>query len=164
MPPIGARARDLANAINAYRAQNGLPAVPLSAHLTHVAELHARDLPGNPLPADCNAHSWSSKGPWTACCYTPDHKQATCMWSKPREVSKFNADGFEIAIGQPGVVSGYALDSQRAVDLWKSSPKHNEVMLNRGPWANMTGRALGAGIIDSHACAWFATELDPVDR
>jgi hypothetical protein len=163
-PPIGARARDLANAINSYRAQNGLPAVPLSARLTQVAEIHARDLPANPLPTECNAHSWTSRGAWTSCCYTGDHKQAQCMWSKPREVSGFDSTGFEIAIGKPGVVSGYVLDSHRAVDLWKSSPPHNDVILNRGQWASVTWKALGAGIIDSHACAWFARDFDPVDR
>ena len=51
--------------IMAYRKEQGLPPIPLSAKLTRVAQTHARDLathytfdPSN----KCNPHSWSSKG------------------------------------------------------------------------------------------------------
>ena len=34
----------LYNMLNEYRTANGLPAIPLSPSLTHVAQLHVRDL------------------------------------------------------------------------------------------------------------------------
>ena len=84
------------------------------------------------------------------------------MWKKPAEMTPLKATGFEIAIGRVGVVTGYKLDSKKALELWKSSPLHHDVILNRGTWKNTTWRALGAGIVDSHAAAWFAKDMDPV--
>ncbi len=138
--------------------------MPVSPLLTLVAETHARDLASNPMPPQCNGHSWSSTGNWSPCCYTPDHKQSKCMWVKPREIARFDATGYEISIGQPGVNTGYVLDSRKALDLWKSSPAHHDVILNRGQWAEDEFLAMGAGIIDSHACVWFAEKRDPTAR
>lgn len=163
IPPIEPRALDLANAINTYRAQNGLPAIPISRSLSYVAATHVKDLRESPkVGAQCNGHSWTSKGPWTACCYTADHAQAKCMWDKPLEVAKFKATGFEITIGQPGELSGVVLDSNKAISMWQGSPLHNEVILNKGTWQKTTWRSMGAGIVDSHACAWFSDQPDPV--
>src|SRR5688572_21947522 len=101
-PTISARSLELANAINQYRAKNGLQAIPVSKSLSHVAEAHVKDLHDSPkVAATCNGHSWTNKGPWTACCYTSDHAQAKCMWSKPAELSALKGTGFEITIGQP---------------------------------------------------------------
>ncbi len=84
------------------------------------------------------------------------------MWLKPTEIAAFKATGFEITLGQPGETSaGTALDSQKAITMWEASALHNDVLLNRGPWAKMTWRAMGAGINDSHACAWFSDQADP---
>ncbi|HVJ15106.1 MAG TPA: CAP domain-containing protein [Polyangiaceae bacterium] len=162
-PAIDPRGVDLANAINRYRAQNGLPAIPISKSLSRVADTHVRDLRDSPKPAEnCNGHSWSSRGPWTPCCYTPDHAQAKCMWNKPAEIAQFRGTGFEITIGQPGEVNaGVVLDSASAISAWQGSPLHNDVILNRGQWQSMQWRAMGAGIIDSHACAWFSDQADP---
>jgi hypothetical protein len=162
-PQVSARSLELANAINKYRAQHGLAAIPISKALSQVGETHARDLRESPkLDPKCNGHSWSSKGPWTSCCYTPDHAQAKCMWSKPAEITAFKGTGFEITIGQPGDVNaGTVLDAPKAIAMWEGSSLHNDVLLNRGPWQKMTWRAMGAGIIDSHACAWFSDQADP---
>ncbi|MBX3186214.1 MAG: hypothetical protein KF819_04330 [Labilithrix sp.] len=162
LPPIGPRALDLANAINRYRGQNGLPPIPISKSLSFVADTHARDLRDSPKVApECNGHSWSSRGPWSACCYTADHAQAKCMWNKPGELTALKATGFEIAIGQPGVSTGVVLDSEKAISTWQGSALHNDVLLNRNTWQKTTWRAMGAGIVDSHACAWFSAEADP---
>lgn len=161
LPAIAPRALELANAINAYRQENGLPPIPITRALTYVAEVHVRDLASSPKRPGCNGHSWTERGTWTACCYTPDHAQAKCMWSKPAELTPFKGTGFEIAVGEPGEVTSYALDAKRALDLWKSSPLHNDVILNRASWQSVTWNAMGAGIIDSHASAWFAREVDP---
>lgn len=84
------------------------------------------------------------------------------MWQKPSELTSMKATGFEITIGQPGEVTGVVLDTNRAIAAWESSPLHNDVILNRGQWEKLTWRAMGAGIIDSHACAWFSDQPDPV--
>jgi hypothetical protein len=85
------------------------------------------------------------------------------MWSKPSELTQMKATGFEITIGQPGEVNaGTVLDSNKAIGMWQSSALHNDVILNRGQWQAMHWKSLGAGIIDSHACAWFSDQPDPV--
>jgi hypothetical protein len=160
-----ARALELASAINAYRVQNGLPAIAISRSLMHVAETHVADLRDGPRPkAECNGHSWSQKGTWTACCYTADHAQAKCMWDKPVELTGFEVTGYEIAIGRAGEKGDYVLDATKALELWKSSPAHHDVILNRGHWQYVTWRSLGTGIADSHASAWFADEAPPASE
>ena len=160
---IDARSLELANALNAYRAQNGLPPIPISKSLSHVAATHVQDLSRTPkMAANCNGHSWSSNGAWTPCCYTEDHAQAKCMWQKPAELTQFKGTGFEITIGQPGEKNtGFVLASPKAISMWQASSLHNDVILNRGTWKAMTWKAMGAGIIDSHACAWFSDQADP---
>lgn len=162
-PHISARSLDLANAINNYRKQNNLPPIPISKSLSFVAETHVKDLHDSPkVAANCNGHSWTNKGNWTPCCYTPDHAQAKCMWSKPAELTQMKATGFEITIGQPGETNaGTVLDSNRAIGMWQASALHNDVILNRGQWQAMQWKAMGTGIIDSHACAWFSDQPDP---
>ncbi len=95
-----ARKRSFMTSIMAYRKSKGLPPIPLSAKLSQVAQTHARDLTENykvDASNECNPHSWSGKGTWTACCYTNDHKQAACMWRKPQEIADYPGYGYEIA-------------------------------------------------------------------
>lgn len=160
---IDARGLELANAINAYRQQNGLQPIPISKSLAKVADTHVKDLAtAAPMGAQCNDHSWTNRGSWTSCCYTPDHAQAKCMWYKPSEITSFKGTGFEIAIGQPGEKkAGLVLDAKQAIAFWSASPVHNDVILNKGQWASMTWKALGAGIVDTHASAWFSDQADP---
>src|SRR3982751_5003165 len=55
----------LYNLIMAYRANNGLPSIPLSVSLTEVAHIHVLDLEINrPDSSGCSLHSWSEKGKW----------------------------------------------------------------------------------------------------
>jgi hypothetical protein len=85
------------------------------------------------------------------------------MWYKPSEITPFKGTGFEISIGQPGEHKpGLVLDAKQAITFWSSSPVHNDVMLNKGQWASMTWKAMGAGIVDSHASAWFSDQTDTV--
>lgn len=161
---VDTRGLELANAINQYRQQNGLSPIPISKSLSKVADAHVQDLStAAPMAAECNDHSWTNRGNWTPCCYTPDHAQAKCMWYKPSEITPFKGTGFEISIGQPGEKkAGLVLDAKQAITFWASSPVHNDVMLNKGQWASMTWKAMGAGIVDSHASAWFSDQTDTV--
>ena len=90
--------KKLYDLIMEYRNENGLPDIPFSKSLTYVAQTHVKDLYNNrPNNGNCNLHSWSSNGNWTPCCYTPDHAQAKCMWSKPSEMTSYKGYGYEIA-------------------------------------------------------------------
>ncbi len=142
-----------------YREEKGLPPIPLSYSLTLVAKTHTYDLyVNNPVNSRCNLHSWSDKGKnkWTACCYTSDHKKAECMWNKPRELSKYKGHGFEISamVTQKDV-------AQAAINGWKNSYGHNEVMINEGSWKNTEWQAVGIGITGNYAVIWFGTLKDP---
>lgn len=145
--------KDLWIAINQYRKTQGLPAIPWSTQLGKVARLHAEDLKNNPPQAPCNMHSWSDKGNWTPCCYTPDHKQANCMWGKPKELSSYPGMGYEIS----------ALNSAETVnwlEQWKKSTPHHQVILNQGVFKRKTWNAVGISIRKPYAVVWFGMEKD----
>ena len=153
--------QSLYNLLMEYRAEYGLPNIQLSKSLTFVAQTHVFDLKKNkPDHDECNAHSWSSNGSWTPCCYTSDHANAKLMWSKPRELTSYKGNGYEIACGssnhvydQSDITAGAALKS------WKGSPLHNAVILNQGIW-NDKWNAIGIGIYGNFAVVWFGKEFD----
>lgn len=156
-PPSGcaASAITLIDLVNAYRAENGLPAIPASSSLCTVAATHTRDLAEHhPDTGSCNLHSWSDQGSWTPCCYTPDHAQATCMWNKPRELSSYPGNGYENAFAGSD-------DPATALEAWKHSAGHNAVILNQDIWADHPWGALGADIHGGYAVLWFGEEPDP---
>jgi hypothetical protein len=148
----------LGQLINEYRAQNGLAPVPMTVSLTAVAQWHVWDLDVNsPQGGQCNLHSWSDAGIWTPVCYTPDHANATGMWYKPREITgnTYTGIGFEIAY------QGSSNPSS-ALNAWKGSPAHNEVILNAGPWASYDPwPTMGVGIRNGYAVTWFGSTVDP---
>jgi uncharacterized protein YkwD len=147
--------------LNKYRDKKGLPEIPLSSSLTCVAQKHVRDLMDNlPDIGKCNSHSWSDNGPWSSCCYTSDHARAKCMWDKPRELTAYNGDGYEIAYGD---TRGYA-DAKGALRGWQSSEKHHDVILNREIWKDSNWRAVGIGMHRGYAVIWFGTETDERDQ
>lgn len=156
--------RELHQLIMAYRAEHGLPSIPLSAKLTHVAQLHVEDLERNQQswPQECNLHSWSGDGSWSSCCYTSDHAQAQCMWSKPSEIARYRGDGFEIAHGySAGWHSNTPhVSPQSSLEGWQSSHPHNAVILNEGMWHDNTWRAIGIGMSEHFAVVWFGTVRD----
>lgn len=138
-----------------YRKENGLPEIPLSAALTYVAQTHVKDLAdNNPDTGRCNAHSWSANGDWTPCCYTPDHAQAKCMWNKPRELTDYKGNGYEIAYWNSDKAK-----AAEALASWKSSSAHHAVILNRDIWDDRWN-AIGIGVYQQYAVVWFGKELD----
>jgi len=150
-------AKALYDLMMAYRADNGLDPIPLSLSLTEVAQKHARDLDNHfetSNSTECNTHTWSDQGDWTSCCYKPDHSDPHCMWDKPRELTDYTGDGFEI-------VSWGFTDMEAALGAWRNSPPHNDVVLNAGPnWTN-DWNAVGIGVEGFYASAWFGTAVDP---
>lgn len=140
-----------------YRQENGLPRIPLSKSLTLVAQTHTKDLVENAphQSSGCNLHSWSDKGSWKPVCYTSDHANAHLMWSKPKELTSYKGNGYEIS-----AYSSQNISAQQAFELWKSSSGHNAVILNQNIWKNSSWNAIGISIRNGHACVWFGEERD----
>jgi uncharacterized protein YkwD len=157
--------KKLYDMIMEYRKEKGLPVIPLSNALTFVAQTHVKDLVNNkPDKGNCNAHSWSSKGNWKACCYTADHAQAECLWSKPRELTSYRGDGFEIACGSNECCSDFNMTAEYALQSWKSSKGHHALIVNSGIWKNKNWGAIGIGLYKSFAVVWFGEEVDKVSE
>jgi uncharacterized protein YkwD len=148
--------RQLYDLIMRYRREHGLSTIPMSRSLSLVAKLHVRDLEKNTVPAPYNFHSWSNDGPWSSVNYTPDHRYAKLMWNKPRELTGYRGNGYEIVYMNSG--NATSLD---AFSIWKSSKLHNDVMMNKGSWKHINWQAIGVGIFGCYAAAWFGEERDP---
>ncbi len=152
---------ELYKLINTYRVSKGLPAIHLSKSLCFVARTHAKDQTANhQYGSRCNLHSWSNDGNWSSCCYTPDHKRAQCMWDKPRELTNYKGNGYEIAF-----YSSFKYDTPEtfANDImngWKGSPGHNDVILNKNIFKNATWKAIGIGVYGEYADVWFGKDED----
>lgn len=148
--------------INDYRKQKGLPSIALSTSLSFVAQTHAKDVVNNkPNGADCNMHSWSNKGSWTSCCYTRDHKQAQCMWNKPMELTNYKGYGYEISFGTyKSNDATYTATAEEALNGWKTSQGHNQVIINESIWKDSPWKSIGIGIYQGYACVWFGREAD----
>jgi uncharacterized protein YkwD len=155
---LSAEEQKLYELIMQYRKSKKLKAIPISTALTRVAQAHVRDLSENYEYTDgspCNPHSWSDKGKWTPCCYTSDHKQASCMWNKPKEISGYEGIGFEIAY-----FSSAGANAVEGLEGWKKSPGHNPVIVNLGTWSKTEWKAIGVGIYKEYGVVWFGEVQD----
>lgn len=146
-----------------YRAESGLPPMKLSKALTTTAARHVIDtrenlLPAGGLPEGQNLHTWSDAP------YYTDNSNPEAMWYAPRRLGTGYTDaGYEIA------AAGQA-DVTEALVGWQGSPSHNNVILNRGPWAAVDYNAVGVGV-DTRPTAdlyrgrvfnvWFGEAPDP---
>lgn len=150
---LNAEEKKLYDLMMAYRMAKGLPSIKLSGKLTKVAQTHARDLALNykfDPKNKCNPHSWSSKGKWSACCYTSDHKEAECMWNKPKEIAGYAGPGYEIAY-----YSSAGASAMEGIEGWKKSPSHNPLIINDGMWSKITWQAVGIGFYEEYGIVWF---------
>ena len=148
--------RALYEQIMAYRAKKNLPTIPLSSSLTIVAKTHVKDLIDNqPVRGRCNLHSWSDQGNWSRCCYSGNPKSYPCMWDKPRELTSYTGDGYEIAYW-----SSKGATAKDGLDGWKKSKGHNAVLVNKGIWRQVEWQAIGIAIQGNYAVVWFGKELD----
>ena len=147
--------------INEYRVQKGLPEVKLSASLCFVARTHAKDQTENFKESKrCNMHSWSKKGNWSSGCYTPDHRNAKLMWNKPRELTNYPGDGYEISFYSNNKYTSPAAFAKDILDGWKKSSGHNDVIMNKKIWKTLQWQAIGIGIYGEYADVWFGKEED----
>jgi hypothetical protein len=157
---IRASARDywiLVDMINEYRAGLRLPRVALSPKLTAVASLHVRDLHDNrPHETYGSMHSWSKSDRWRGGPFDRnDESTFSVMWDKPKDLFGYQGLGFEVAVKD-------ARDAAHALETLKGSKLHNDVLLNRGIWADKRWqwKAMGAVFYKGFACAWFGDKPD----
>lgn len=142
----------------AYRASANLAAIPLSKALTTTAGRHVVDTYYNfmaedrPYEPGANLHSWSDAP------YYSDHSQADNMWSAPERLGTgFLGSGFEIS------AAGFA-DVTAALNGWKASSGHNNVIINGTGWSGLTWESIGIGVIDGPEGrvyhVWFSNTAD----
>lgn len=146
---------ELYSLIMEYRAEKGLPEIPISPSLTYVAQLHVEDLEENfVFNTECNLHSWSDQGDWIPCCYTDDHANADCATSKAMELTTYTGRGYEITYYST------SNNPQNALNAWKNSPGHNNTIINEGTWAGVTWNAVGIGMSSRFSVVWFGKVLE----
>lgn len=139
----------LANQIQQYRQENGLPAIRLSKALTFVANRHVQDLSQNGSP---NAlHSWSD-APYNS----SNPATYPSMWEAPQRLKTgYSGNGYEIAFW----TSTDNVKPAQALTGWENSPSHNDVILNQEIW-QQPWKAMGVGIHKGYAVVWFGNQRD----
>lgn len=156
---LSAEEKKLYDLIIAYRKSKRLPNIPLSAKLSRVAQAHVRDIEEHysyDETGECNPHSWSANGSWSACCYADDHREARCMWDKPKEIAGYAGNGYEIAY-----FSSAGASAAEGLEGWKKSKGHNPLLVNSGIWKDVKWKAIGVGIFGNYGVVWFGEEADP---
>ncbi len=142
--------------INEYRDQYNLPPIPLSRSLCYVANTHVKDLFfHHPDVEPCNFHSWSDKGPWSPFCYPGDENAKRSVWNKPMELSNYPDKGYEIVYWENSAV---VIDD--VIDFWRSFDYFNGFLMNTGKWEDREWNAIGIGICQNFAAAWFGEAAD----
>lgn len=150
---------ELAERINEYRREIGKPEFSISKSLTIVARTHVQDSnlyspedQKDERGKDGNLHSWSNNGNWKSVVYTPDHYHKELMWSKPKELTNYSGNGYEIS------AMGYGTP-ERFLGGWKSSEGHNNVIIGAGYWDKL--ECMGVAIDGNYSHVWFGKEEDP---
>ncbi len=146
----------LCKMVNDYRLRYDLPVILLSKSLCYVASAHVKDLYFNhPDVEPCNFHSWSNKGTWKPFCYPQDENKKNSVWDKPKEITNYKGKGYEIVYWENNPV---VIDS--VIAFWKSIPYFNSFLMNTGKWQGKKWNAIGIGIYENYACAWFGELAD----
>lgn len=145
--------------INDLRRENKLPSIPLSGELCIVAKTHIADLiRWKPQNKGCSLHSWSGSGKWTSCCYTRESTGIQCMKSKPREITGYEGDGYEI------IYLGEDIATPKEVaDQWRNTEASADMILCRNKWTAYQWKTMGLGMKDGYAALWFG-DLDTKAR
>ncbi len=138
----------LYNLINEYRKEKNLEAIPLSKSLSYVAREHVNDLDKNIKKL---THGWST------CKYVSENsKTHPCMWLKPSELTSYNGYGYECLYN----ISYGGVKAKDALDTWKRSAAHNNVIINKSIWNTHKWKAIGIGIFNNYAAIWLGDEED----
>ncbi len=146
----------LYNMINDMRRANKLSLIPFSYQLSYVAHVHIDDLIQNkPQDKGCSLQGWSKSGKWTSCCNTKDATGIQCMKSKPKEITAYPGNGYELIYwDEEKAMPGEALD------LWQQLTASSEMILSRGKWKSYQWKAIGVGIKEGYAILWLGDKPD----
>jgi uncharacterized protein YkwD len=82
------------------------------------------------------------------------------MWSKPRELTSYKGNGYEIACGSNECCSDFIMTAAYALQAWKKSTGHNAVIVNQSIWNDNQWKAIGIGLSNGFAVVWFGKEPD----
>jgi len=146
----------LYNMINDMRRQNKLSVIPLSEALSIVAHTHLNDLIANkPQEKGCSIQGWSKSDKWTACCNTKDAAGIKCMTSKPKEITGYAGNGYELAFW--GEEKATPTD---AASMWQQANASADMILSRGKWKGFQWKAIGVGIKEGYAVLWLGDKTD----
>jgi hypothetical protein len=139
-----------------YRKSKGKAMIPLSRALSYVARIHTADLTDHGKTSRrFNAHSWSSKGSWSPCVYAKDTAHAGCSWNKPRELTTYKGDGYEM------IYFDFSAPTPEAALLkWQKNSTNDNMLLNKGEFENVTWNAVGVGMYGHYAAVWFGKVED----
>lgn len=136
-----------------YRADLGLPSIPLSAGLSATAGRHVLDSVYN---TGYVGHSWSDAPYDSANSATYPN-----MWEAPQRLgTSYDGYGFEISTGFLGDAEAFYMSPARALSNWQNSAPHDAVITNEGVWSDQWG-AIGIGMHKGIAHVWFGNEFDP---
>ncbi len=146
----------LFNMINDMRRQNKLSSFPLSNDLCIVARTHIADIiKYKPQERGCSLHSWSGNGKWTSCCNTKELFGIQCMKAKPREITGYPGEGYELIYwGEDNATPA------EAVELWKQVEASSDMILSRAKWSAYQWKAIGVGMQDGYAILWLGDAED----
>jgi hypothetical protein len=148
--PLSLQELALWRAIMGYRAEHGLPAIPLSNALTVTAGRHALDTRENVWPEDPGhslLHDWSDAR------YHGANGSPEAMWFAPDRLGTgYDDPGYEIAAAGAANVAD-------ALEVWKDSPPHDAILTNSDTWADRTFRAIGIGVETSPGPGVFAGRI-----
>ncbi len=142
--------------INEFRKSNFLNPVPLSKSLSYVARQNVNDLNLNkPFNSDCNFHSWSEGGKFEGCCFRKKNPDFSCVRNKPKELTKYKGEGYELVYWENGQAF-----SDAAMDEWKTITPSKDIILNRANWNDLSWNAMGVAIEGNFALLWFGIVKD----
>ncbi|MBS1793993.1 MAG: CAP domain-containing protein [Acidobacteria bacterium] len=144
---LTATEKELFKMINDYRAANNLPPVALSESLSLVANRHLLDLANN---VRTFTHGWSN------CPYDlKDEKTWGCVFDAPKRLKAgYDGNGYENLYRNLNGAATPAL----ALDAWKKSQFHNNLILNLDVWKDTKFDAFGLAISGNYAAMWFGSD------
>lgn len=139
--------RELFRLINEYRAQYKLPPVTISEPLSFVANRHLLDLS---LNIKYLTHGWSN------CPYDIKKDETwNCLFQSPQRLnSGYSGQGFENLYRNLGGEASPAL----ALEAWKKSPMHNNLILNLDIWKKTKYDAFGVAVSGNYAAIWMGAK------
>ncbi len=141
--------KELFRIINEYRAQHKLPPVALSESLSFVANRHILDLTMN---VKYLTHGWSN------CPYDiKNEKTWDCVFESPKRLkTNYTGQGFENLYRNLNGTATPVL----ALEAWKKSPMHNNLILNLDVWKDTKYDAFGVAVSGNYAAIWFGSGGD----